>query len=342
MKKIRLAIIGFGKVANALLRHMQEPGPKRQLADARIEIVITGIADIRGNALDERGIPVQKLLQVGTTGNIGTLNSGAETKDALEFVNSAPADVLLVTTPAGVASIAEIKAAFARRMHVVTSNKTPVATAYQELVRGCKTCNVQFRFGATVLAGYPPWRQFFESISPQPIQEIQIVVNATSNQILTMMLEEGKSFAEGVKRAQELGIAERDPRDDTEGHDTQKKLVILTNTVMAAALTPEDVPTTGISNVTVEDLRAADRRGQWIQLLGRAWKDETGRVRGEVKPVITDNPFFVTMRGTAMGLYFITPAANFGIRLDLGAGERALMATAAGMFEDILTIAKGL
>ncbi len=51
-------------------------------------------------------------------------------------------------------------------------------------------------------------------------------------------------------------------------------------------------------------------------------------------------PFFISMKGTAMGIYFTTPAGNFGIRLDLGEGERALTATAAGVFEDILTLAK--
>jgi homoserine dehydrogenase len=93
--------------------------------------------------------------------------------------------------------------------------------------------------------------------------------------------------------------------------------------------------------VTVKELREADNAGKWIQLMGRAYTETNGRIWAEVKPVATNNPFFVKMRGTSMGLYFKTSAAKgFGIWLDLGSGDRAIIATAAGVFEDILSIAK--
>ncbi len=341
MKQVKLAILGLGNVPLALIRYLEEEAPKRTLQVSGVRLVVTGVTTgSRGNAINAEGIPFRDLERVGKKGDVAALNRGPATKNNLEFVSQVPADILFVATPAGTPSVEEIKAAFVRGMSIVTSNKTPVANHYAELTEEAKARGVEFRFGATVLAGYPPWRHFFESITRPEITEMQIVVNATANQILTMMLEEGKSFEEGVARAQELGIAERDPSDDVDGYDTQKKLVIIANVLMDAGLAPRVVPTTGIRDVTVEQLREADQAGKWIQLLGRAYKDSRGKVWAEVKPVATDNPFFVRMRGTSMGLYFKTPAANFGIWLDLGAGERAIMATAAGVFEDVLSIAK--
>ncbi|MCP6720328.1 MAG: hypothetical protein KJI72_03380 [Patescibacteria group bacterium] len=341
MKKIRLAILGLGNVPLAVLRYMQEEAPKRALKELGVELVITGVTTgRRGNAINGEGIPLGDLEKVGKEGTVSTLNKGSETKNNLEFIQAVPADILLVSTPANVPSVEEIRAAFARGMSAVTSNKTPVANHFQELLDGAKEHGVQFRFGATVLAGYPPWGQFFESITKPEITEMQIVVNATSNQILTMMLEEGKSFDEGAAKAQELGIAERDPSDDVDGYDTQKKLVILANVLMGANLKPADVPTTGIRDIALEELQKAHQAGKWVQLLGRAWKNDQGKVLAEIKPVEVDNPFFVGMRGTSMGIYFVTPAANFGIRLDISQGERAIIATAAGVFEDLLSIIK--
>lgn len=339
MKKVTLAVLGLGNVPLAFLRYMQEEAPQSILTAAGVELIVTGVTTgTRGNAINPDGIPLRELERVGKKGDVASLNRGPETNDNAAFIESVPADILLVSTPASVSSVDEIRAAFARGMSVVTSNKTPVSEHFREFRREAAQSGVSFRFGATVLAGYPPWRHFFESIARPSITELQIVVNATSNQILTMMLKEGKTFEEGVAKAQGLGIAERDPSDDVDGRDTQKKLVIIANTLMDADLTPASVPTTGIREVTVERLRAADRSGQWIHLLGRAYRDGSGRVSAEVRPVALDNPFFVSMRGTSMGLYFKTPAVGFGIRLDLGPGERAIMATAAGVFEDILTI----
>lgn len=235
----------------------------------------------------------------------------------------------------------EISPALAKGTSVVTSNKTPVANYFRELTSLAQKQGVGFEFSATVLAGWPPWRRFLESITKPHITEILAVVNATSNQILTMMLEEGKSFEEGIKKAQEQGIAERDPSDDIDGHDTQKKIVILANALMGADLTPADVPTTGIRDITPKQLQQADREGKWIQLLGRAWEDKTGNVHAEVKPVGTDHSFFTKLRDTDMGLWFEIPSAGpFGIPMKLPEGSKAIMATAAGVFEDLLTIAK--
>lgn len=344
MKIIKLAILGLGNVPLALLRYMQEEEPKKALAALGVKVIVTGVTTgRRGNAINEAGIPLDDLEKLGKTGMVSDLNRGPVTKNNLEFIENVPADVLFVATPASIPSVDEIKAAFARGMSVVTSNKRPVATNFRELRELAEKHNVRLEFNATVLAGWPPWRRMLESITKPHITEILAVVNATSNQILTMMLEEGKSLEEGIARAQEQGIAERDPSDDIDGYDTQKKITILANALMDANLTPDEVPTTGIRDVTPEQLRKADAEGKWIQLMGRAWRDAKGQVHAEVKPLVTSHSMFAKLRGTDMGLWFEIPSAGpFGIPMKLPEGSKAITATAAGVFEDLLTIAKKL
>lgn len=344
MKKIRLAILGLGNVPLALLRYTQEAEPKKALTEAGLDIVVTGVTTgRRGHAINEKGISLAELEDVGKEGLVSELNQGPVTKTNLEFIEAVPADILFVATPASIPSVEEIKAAFERGMSVVTSNKTPVANHFRKLQKLAREHSVQFEFSATVLAGWPPWRRFLESITKPYITEIWAVVNATSNQILTMMLEEGKSFDEGIKKAQEQGIAEADPSDDIDGHDTQKKITILANVLMGADLTPDQVPTTGIQDITLEQLQQADREGKWIQLMGHAWRDVKGQVHAEVKPVATEHSMFARLRGTDMGLWFEIPSAGpFGIPMKLPEGSKAIMATAAGVFEDLLTIARKL
>lgn len=342
MKKVRLAILGLGNVPLAVLAYMREKEPRTALAKAGIEIVVTGVTTgSRGNAIDPLGISLKALEAVGKKERLDALNRGPHTAANMDFIAEVPADILFVSTPASIPSVEEITAAFRRGMHVVTSNKTPVANHFAELNKLAADNGVGFEFSAAVLAGWPPWRRFFESITKPGITEISAVVNATSNQILTMMLDEGKNFEEGIARAQAQGIAEADPADDIDGRDTQKKIVILANVLMGATLTPDDVPTAGIRTITLEELREADAKGKWIQLMGRAWRDAEGKVRAEVKPVVTDHSLFAKLRGTDMALWFEIPSAGpFGIAMKLPEGERAIMATAAGVFEDILTIAK--
>lgn len=344
MKRVRLALLGLGNVPLALLRYLEEQTIKNQLNQLGLDLVFTGAAtERRGLALNPLGFKPAQLLAVGKAGNLAPLHRGPPVSGVADFIARAPADIFLECTPAtddGEPGITNIQLILARGAHVVTSNKSPLAWQGRQLEALAKKKGLQLRYGATVLAGVPPWQHWFHAIKDPDIREIELVVNATSNQILTLMLLQGKDFEAGVKEAQRLGLAERDPSRDTGGHDTQYKTVIVANTLMNASLTPRDVPTQGINEVSAEELRAAQNRGHFVHLLGRVWRDVGEAVHAEVKPTETSNPFFTSLQGTAMGLYFKTRRlGDFGLRLDLWPGERAILNTAAGVFEDILTVA---
>ena len=57
---------------------------------------------------------------------------------------------------------------------------------------------------------------------------------------------------EALKRAQELGYAERNPEADIEGYDTCRKIAILT-AVATGKVNYEEIPTQGITKITSMD-----------------------------------------------------------------------------------------
>ena len=91
-----------------------------------------------------------------------------------------------------------------------------VAAHGAELLAIAKANNVNFLFEASVGGGIPIIRPLNQSLTADEITEITGILNGTTNYILSKMTDEGKSFEEVLKRAQEKGYAERNPEADVE------------------------------------------------------------------------------------------------------------------------------
>ncbi|HAL63384.1 MAG TPA: homoserine dehydrogenase [Clostridiales bacterium] len=156
--------------------------------------------------------------------------------------------------------------------NVVTSNKELVATHGPELLKIAREKNVNYLFEASVGGGIPIIKPLCSSLKANKIKKIAGILNGTTNFILTEMVEEGKSFAEALKMAQDNGYAERNPAADIEGHDACRKIAILASLAWGEYIDYKDIPTEGITNVTLEDVEAASRLGYSIKLIGYADK----------------------------------------------------------------------
>ena len=121
------------------------------------------------------------------------------------------------------------KACLLAGKHVVTSNKALVAAHGTELLAIAREKNLNFLFEASVGGGIPLLRPLTQSLAGEKIEEISGILNGTTNYILTKMAREGQTFEEALKKAQELGYAERNPEADVEGYDTCRKITILTS-----------------------------------------------------------------------------------------------------------------
>lgn len=167
---------------------------------------------------------------------------------------------------------------------VVSSNKELVATHGRRLLELAAQHNAVYLFEASVGGGIPILRPLSECMAANDILEICGIVNGTANYIFTRMVQENIPFEEALKEAQANGYAEQNPAADVEGMDTCRKLCILSSIAFGWHLLPEQVPTTGITKITLADEAYAAACGMRIKLLGRAIAQEDGSVCPFVEP----------------------------------------------------------
>ena len=169
---------------------------------------------------------------------------------------------------------------------VVTSNKELVATHGRRLLELAAEHQAVYLFEASVGGGIPILRPLSECMAANDILEICGILNGTANYIFTRMVQDGIPFAQALKGAQANGYAEQNPAADVEGQDTCRKLCILSSIAFGWHLLPEQVPTTGITSITLADEAYADACQRRIKLLGRAIAREDGTVCAYVEPTL--------------------------------------------------------
>jgi homoserine dehydrogenase len=167
---------------------------------------------------------------------------------------------------------------------VVTSNKEVVAEYGDEFLALAREKNLNYLYEASVGGGIPIIRPLSSCLAANEITEIYGILNGTTNYILTKMIKEGLSFDTALAQAQEKGYAEADPTADVEGFDACRKICILASLSFGRHVYPSQVPTQGITGVTAEDVALAEASGKKIKLLGRAVRQEDGKVVAYVAP----------------------------------------------------------
>ena len=153
---------------------------------------------------------------------------------------------------------------------VVTSNKELVAEHGSELLKLAMEKGVNYLFEASVGGGIPVIRPLAQCMTANMINEIYGILNGTTNYILTDMDRNRADFSDALHEAQKKGYAESDPTADIEGHDTCRKICILSSLAFGHQINPRLVPTEGITGVTIEDIQLAAKLGYKIKLLGRS------------------------------------------------------------------------
>ncbi len=97
-----------------------------------------------------------------------------------------------------------------------------------------------------------------------------MIINGTTNVILTSMERDAASLESALADAQRRGFAEADPSADVDGHDAAAKLVLLSRLAFDAPLATDDVVVAGIRGVRAEDIRAALLLGGSVKLVAYA------------------------------------------------------------------------
>lgn len=270
---IQIAVMGYGTVGSGVVEVLntnQASIDKRVGEEVRVKYVL----DLR----DFPGDPVESVL----VHDFETIVNDPEIKVVVEVMGG--------VEPAYTFT----KRCLLAGKSVCTSNKALVAAHGAELLQIAKDKNLNYLFEASVGGGIPIIRPLQTCLTADEIVEISGILNGTTNYILTNMTYGGANFDDALKDAQEKGYAERNPEADVEGHDACRKIAILTSLVSGQRVDFEDIYTEGITKVTAEDIKYADKLGRVIKLLAMSKKEADGKYYAMVAPFLIDaaNPLY--------------------------------------------------
>jgi homoserine dehydrogenase len=284
-RQINFAFIGFGYVGRAFARLLIDRR-KWFLKNYGIEWKITGIAtENHGTAIDPNGLPIRKILGSWKRhSNLDGFHNGPACDSTTDFIRQCGADVLFemsVLNLSGEPASTYIKEALGAGLHVITTNKGPVATHFRQLTDLARLRGVRFLYEGTVMDGAPVFNLLRQTLPATRIRSLRGILNSTTNYILTQM-EQGTSFESALDYAKNVGLAEADPNLDLDGWDPAVKLSILIQAMMGGHVKPKDIVRSGISEETGRDVRAAIRRDRRLRLVARAYR-QGGRVIGKIE-----------------------------------------------------------
>lgn len=333
MPTYNLALIGFGGI-NRALAELIDQDPDR-FTPHGFELRVVAITDLAMGSLNRPdGIDLASVLAMPRGSSFAALPGGSATADNEATIKSSPADIVVEATytnpVTGEPAASHVRWALQSGKHVTTTNKGPVALHGAELKQLAADNGVRFAYEGSVLSGTPVLGLAGDLLAGATIRGVQGILNGTSNYVLSRM-EVGRTLEEAVSEAQELGFAEADPTADIGGSDVQLKVTILANELLGAAITPDDVDTTGITRIT-----AAAREGKRYKLIGSAYRGAEGAVVAEVAPVAVsaDHPL-ANIPGATNAVSFDTDLLGTVTISGPGAGRTE---TAFALITDIVSI----
>jgi homoserine dehydrogenase len=234
----------------------------------------------------------------------------------------------------GQPALMHIQSALASGLAVVTANKGPVAFALADLQALAHHHHVQFRYESTVMDGLPIFNLAQFSLPAAGIHAFRALLNTTSSLVLSMV-EQGYSLEEGIRSAQEIGVAEADPWYDLDGWDAVMKTTILANALLDGQLTPRQVEREGIRHLHADEIRAAAQVGTPIRLVSQASRSN-GVLVAEVRPrPLAQDDILRVGRGTTGVIALETEAMG---TITLVEHEPLVLQTAYGVLSDLITI----
>ena len=293
-EKIAAAVMGYGTIGSGVVEVLEE---NRDIIAKKTgkEIEVKYILDLR----EFPGTPVENKI----VHDIAAITGDPEVKIVVEAMG-------------GVHPAYEFtRACLMAGKHVATSNKALVAACGTELLQIARKKQVNFLFEASTGGGIPVIRTMYRSLAGEKIEEITGILNGTTNYILTKMDRCGQTFESALKEAQDLGYAERNPEADVEGHDTCRKIAILTAMATGKEVNYEDIPTEGITKITDVDFKYAEKLGRSVKLFGSS-RIEGDKVTAFVAPVMVgpEHPLYavndvyngIVIKGNMLGtsMYF--------------------------------------
>ena len=331
MKQYNLCFLGFGKVGRALARLLAaKAGELREMYD--IEYQITGVASRNiGWQANADGFDASSLAASQT------LPTSSSANGISEWLKDTKADVVFETTSlnpdSGQPAIDYLRAVLQSGAHAITANKGVLVYGFQELNELAHAGGKQFLFESAVLDSAPVFSLFRETLPGVKLRSFSGIFSSTTNVIIETM-EAGRTFDEGLKTAQELGVTETDPSHDIDGWDATVKVCALANVLMNVPLKPSEVARYGIRDLNANQLQRARAEGKPFKLVARASRQQDGKISATVRPeqVGALEPLG-NVRGTSLAIHF---ELDMMPGLTITSHRPNLQSTAYGLLADFI------
>ena len=225
-KDINLFIAGFGTVGKALVDIISRNREKIAARTGR-RLHICGLSNSRKFIIDKHGLDLNDIK--------GQLDNGVSAADEAYFTQLAALSLensVFVDCTASADIAFKYMNLFKKGYSVVACNKITFSLPYKQyaaLKEAAIEIGATLRYETTVGAALPILESISRSVhSGDEIIRIEAVLSGTLNYIFSNYAGgEGGTFAEVVRRAQEAGYTEPDPRLDLSGRDVLRKLLIL-------------------------------------------------------------------------------------------------------------------
>lgn len=339
MKSKKLALLGFGNAGQAFAEMLLKKHDKIK-EKYGYDVIVTAIAtNSKGNLINPDGIDLTETLS--DLEKYGKFCNKDELTDmtTMEIVAKADYDVAVEMTPlnifTGQPAIDHIETAFGREKDVITANKGPVAWKFSSLKKKAEEKGCKFFYETTVMDGTPVFNLVDKTLQMTEVTEVSGILNSTTNFILEEMAA-GADYEDIMQRGREMGFVEADPAMDIEGYDAAAKITALLNVLMDADITPDMVDRKGIEDITVEDIKAADQRGNVIKLLCKGTRAEDGTVVATVKPEeVPKNDMLASIDSTTSVVSITTDLMK---KVSVVEHQPEIEQTAYGVFGDMLRV----
>jgi len=237
-KTLNVFMAGLGLIGSTLLKQIAQQG-STLFENRLLRINFIGIINSRKMLINEAGIDTnhwQALLeQDGSASDMGTF------VHRLKELNL-PNSVFIDCTSSDYV-IKYYQEVLQSAVSIITPNKLANSGSYktyQQLKQTAMRAGVKFLYETNVGAGLPVIRVLQDlKDSGDKIYKIEGVLSGTLSYIFNSF-QKGRKFSEVVKEAQQKGYTEPDPREDLNGMDVARKILILSREV-GLTLEPEDV-----------------------------------------------------------------------------------------------------
>ena len=352
-KTLHIFCLGTGNIGKELFKQLEKQMPFLA-KNNDLQVKVMGISNSQKMYLSNKGLNLEDWQK--------KLDEKAEPADLKLFVKKMRAmnlpNCVFVDNTASVNPVNYYKEVLESSISIVTCNKIGNSADYEQyraFKKAARKYGVDFYYETNVGAGLPIIRTLKDlMMSGDKVARIEAILSGTISYIFNNFKDD-RLFHTVVKEAQEMGYTEPDPRDDLNGKDFMRKMLILARDA-GYAMEEADISIENMlppaclaaNSVTefyqelennaayFEDMKAKAASQQ--QVLRYIGKLENGKVEITLQMVDDSHPFFA-LSGSDNIISFTTDRYKDRPLVVKGPGAGAEV-TAAGVFADIINVGK--